>query len=184
MNELKDRYVKVLIPEKTYFFRKALNTQIYETMFFSFDTYVTGAINYLDKPTQIWITRKPIISSFILKEKTKNNFYITDLEYCYERFCGEKMHYLDIKCIENPNRKAFLEFLKQNNIDSWVTSVENKSENEFHVFSNKNEEIISFKEYLTPKNEEYYDDINSFKNLKPNQISTTTKTTQFHRLLG
>ena len=165
MNELKDRYAKVLIPEGTFFFRKAFNTQIYETMFFSFDTYVVGAINHREKPTQIWITKKPIISSFIVKKITKCGFYITDLEYCYKNFCGEKMHYLDIKCRENPNRKFFLDFLKQNKIDSWVTSVENKYDNEFHVSSNKNEECMSFKEYLTPKNEDYYNEINSFKKL-------------------
>lgn len=160
MKELKDRYAKVLIPEGTYFFRKALNTKIYETMFFSFDTYVVGAINHLEKPIQVWITKKAIISTFILKEKTKSNE--TDLEYCYEKFCGEKMDYFDIKCIENPNRKSFLNFLKQNKIDSWVTSVENKYDNEFHVFSDKNEEYMSFKECLTPKNEDYYNEINSF----------------------
>lgn len=165
MKELKDRYTQLLIPEGTHFFRKALNTEIYETMFFSFDTFVVGAINYLEKPTQVWITKKPIISSFILKEKTKNNFYITDLEYCYEKFCGEKMHYLDIKSRENPDRNSFLDFLKQNKIDSWVTSVENKYDNEFHVFSDKNEEYILFKEYLNDKNEKYYNEFNSFKDI-------------------
>ena len=165
MKELKDRYTQLLIPEGTHFFRKALNTEIYETMFFSFDTFVVGAINYLEKPTQVWITKKPIISSFILKEKTKNNFYITDLEYCYEKFCGEKMHYLEIKSRENPDRNSFLDFLKQNKIDSWVTSVENKYDNEFHVFSDKNEEYMAFKEYLTEKNGTFYDEFNSFKDI-------------------
>jgi hypothetical protein len=165
IKNLKDRYLQVLIPEGTHFFRKAFDTQIYETMFFSFDTFVVGAIDYLEKPTQIWITKKPIISTLIVKEKQKCNSYETDLEYCYEKFCGEKKDYLDLKNKKNPKRKAFLDFLKQNEIDSWVTSVENNFDNEFHIFANKNEECVVFKEYLNEKNEKYYNGFNSFKDI-------------------
>lgn len=170
MEKLKDRYQKILIPEGTHFFRKALNTEIYETMFFSFDTFVVGAINHLEKPTQIWITKKPIISSFIIKEKTRSGFYITDLEYCYENFCGQKIDYIELKLKTNPNRKAFLDFLKQNKIDSWITSVENRYDNEFHIYTDQNEEYIVFKEYLTDKNVTFYNEFNSFENLKIKNI--------------
>ena len=165
MNELKKLYPIVLIPEGTCFSRKAFDTQIYETMFFSYDTYVVGAINHREKPTQVWITKKPIISTYIIKNKTKNNFYITDLEYCYEKFCGEKMDYLKLKHKDNPRRGDFLNFLKQNRIDSWVTSAENKVDFEFHLFTEKNEKLMGFKEYLNKENEVEYNKINSFKNL-------------------
>ena len=66
------------------------------------------------------------------------------------------MDYIELKLKTNPNRKAFLEFLKQNKIDFWITSVENRLDNEFHIYTDQNEEYMVFKEYLTPKNKEYY----------------------------
>ncbi len=162
MNEIK-QYKKVIIPKGTIFFRRALDSNVYETMFFSFDTYLVGAINHMDKPIQVWITKKEIISNFVIKDKPKPNIVLTDLDYLYELFCGIKEDYLYLKNKDNPKRKAFFNYLKRNNIDTWVTSVENKEAIEFHIFSDSNNDMIEFKEFI--KDNADYDEIDSFKSL-------------------
>ena len=164
MNEIK-KYKKVIIPKGTIFFRRALDSNVYETMFFSFDTYLVGAINHMDKPIQVWVTKKEIISNFIIKDEPKTNIVLTDLDYLYELFCGIKEDYLYLKHRDNPKRKAFFIFLKINTIDSWVTSVENREALEFHIFSDSNNEIIEFKEFIHKENKIIYDKIDSFKNV-------------------
>lgn len=164
MDEIK-HYKKVIIPKGTIFFRRALDSNVYETMFFSFDTYLVGAINHMDKPKQVWITKKEIISNFIIKDKPKPNIVLTDLDYLYELFCGIKEDYLYLKNKDNPKRKAFFNYLKRNNIDTWVTSVENKEALEFHIFSDSNNELIEFKEFINNDNSSSYDKINSLNNL-------------------
>ncbi len=165
MNEI-IQYKKVIIPKGTIFFRRALYSNVYETMFFSFDTYLVGAINHMDKPIQVWITKKEIISNFIIKEEPKNNIVLTDLDYLYELFCGIKEDYLYLKNKDNPKRKAFLNYLKRNNIATWVTSVENKEALEFHIFSDSNNEMIAFKEFINKDNARTYNKINSLSNLQ------------------
>lgn len=165
MNKIK-QYKKVIIPKGTIFFRRALDSNVYETMFFSFDTYLVGAINHMDKPIQVWITKKEIISNFIIKDEPKTNIVLTDLDYLYELFCGIKEDYLYLKHRDNPKRKAFFNFLKINNIDTWVTSVENKEALEFHILSNSNNELIEFKEFINKDNSSTYDKINSLSYLE------------------
>ncbi len=164
MNVIK-QYKKVIIPKGTIFFRRALDSNVYETMFFSFDTYLVGAINHMDKPKQVWITKKEIVSNFIIKDKPKPNIVLTDLDYLYELFCGIKEDYLYLKFKENPKRNDFFNYLKKNNIDTWVTSVENKQALEFHIFSDSNDALIEFKELINDENNIVYNDINSFKNI-------------------
>lgn len=164
MNIIK-QYKKVIIPKGTIFFRRALDSNVYETMFFSFDTYLVGAINHMDKPKQVWMTKKEIVSNFIIKDKPKPNIVLTDLDYLYELFCDKKEDYLYLKNKDNPKRKSFFNYLKRNNIDTWVTSVENKEALEFHIFSDSNNELIEFKELINDENNIVYNDINSFKNI-------------------
>lgn len=165
MNEIK-QYKQVIIPKGTIFFRRALNSNVYETMFFSFDTYLDGAINHMDKPIQVWITKKEIISNFIIKDEPKTNIVLTDLDYLYELFCAIKEDYLYLKHSDNPKRKAFFNFLKINDIDTWVTSVENKEALEFHIFSDSNNELIEFKEFINKYNSSAYDKIISLSYLE------------------
>ena len=164
VNEIR-KYKKVIIPKGTIFFRRALDSNVYETMFFSFDTYLVGAINYIDKPKQVWITKKEIVSNFIIKNNSKPNIILTDLDYLYELFFGIKEDYLYLKIKENPKRYDFFNYLKKNNINTWVTSVENKEALEFHIFSDSNNELIEFKEFINDENKIVYNDINSFKNI-------------------
>jgi hypothetical protein len=163
VDEIK-QYKKVIIPKETIFFRRALDSNVYETMFFSFDTYLVGAINHMDKPIQVWITKKEIISNFIIKDKPKPNIVLTDLDYLYELFCRIKEDYLYLENKDNPKRKAFFNYLKRNNIDTWVTSVENKEALEFHIFSDSNNELIEFKEFINNDNASTYYKINSLNN--------------------
>jgi hypothetical protein len=165
VNEIK-QYKKVIIPKGTIFFRRALDSNVYETMFFSFDTYLVGAINHMDKPKQVWITKKEIVSNFIIKDKPKPNVVLTDLDYLYELFCGLKEDYIYLKIKENPKRNDFFNYLKKNNIDTWVTSVENTEALEFHIFSDSNNDMIEFKEFINKDNARTYDKINSLSNIK------------------
>lgn len=148
MEKLKNKYQLAIIPKDTILFRKAPDNKVYESMFFSFDTYGTYSSDYTNTPTQIWVTRLPILSRLIIKDKITPEIYDTDLEYCYHKFCGEQEYYLNIKTRKNPKFKPFLEYLKRNDINSWVTSVENNTCMELHLFTDKNKNLVKFKELV------------------------------------
>ena len=153
MNELKDKYKLAIIPKDTLLFRKAPDKNAHDTMFFSFDFFGTNSSDYSNFTTQIWATQKPIISRLLVKGKLSPQIYETDLEYCYEKFCGEKKYYLDIKHRLNPKRKPFLDFLTANGMDTWVTSVENGTPMELHLYTANNRSLVKFKQFIdTNKN--------------------------------
>ena len=148
MDKLIDKYKLAIIPKDTILFRKAPDKKVYDAMFFSFDIFGANSSEYADCVTQIWVTKKPIISRLLVKGKLTPQIYETDLEYCYEKFCGEKKYYLDIKHRLNPKRKAFLDFLKTNGMETWVSSVENGTSMELLLFSDNNNNLIKFKQYI------------------------------------
>lgn len=148
MNKLRDKYKFAVIPRGTLLFRRAPNILIHDSMYFSFDYYGSASTDYIDSPLQLWITINPIISTFIVDKKTSNNIYLTDLSYLYKEFCNEEKYHLDIKHRNNTKLKEFLFFLTKNNINSWVTSVENKAAMELHLFTTNNKQFIKFKQEI------------------------------------
>lgn len=165
METLINKYKLVIIPKNTILFRKAKDNKVYESMFFSFDFYGTGSSDYNDKPIQLWVTKVPIISRLIVSGSLNSNIYLSDLNTLYKIFSGENKHELDIKSRHNPNRKAFLQFLKLNKIDSWVTSVEDNTCNELHLFTDKNNNLVRFKKIITHEKNPYLSRKDSFENL-------------------
>ncbi len=151
MNKLKDKYPLAIIPMDTLLFRAAPNNNYYDSMFFSFDYYGTSSSEFHNAPIQTWVTKKPIISRLIVKGMKSAHVYKTDLEYCYYTFCDEWEYDLYIKNRKNPKFESFLNFLRQNEIDSWVGSIENKIPMELHLFSINNNNLIKFKQYIDPE---------------------------------
>jgi len=148
MEELKSKYLLAIIPTDTLLFRKAADKNVYDSMYFSFNSAGTYSSDYSGNPTQTWITIRPIVSRLIVNENVSSQKYNTDLEYCYHQFCGEELYYLDIKRRHNQKRKPFLDFLKSKGIDSWVTPVENKMAMELHLFTVENKELVEFKQFI------------------------------------
>lgn len=164
MGEFKSKYQLAIIPKGVNLFRKAIDKRIYESMYFYFMTNGTYSSDYCLKPTQIWVTTKPIISRLIVEEKlSPNGHLLNDLTYCYRQFCGEEEYYLNIKNRNNPNAKPFLAFLKSNSIDSWVTPVENKHKMELHLFADDNNSVVEFKEELDKNKELAVSNVNTFE---------------------
>lgn len=150
MNDLKSKYRKATIPKGTLLFRRAHSTEIFRSMFFSFDTIGTSSIEQFDLPIQIWETSNDIVTSLIVKDDESNGRILqTDIEFCYFKFCGKNLHYLDIKNFQNPNRELFLNFLISSGINSWISSVENNISNELHLFTSENKKLVKFKSFLT-----------------------------------
>jgi hypothetical protein len=146
MDKLRLKYKLAIIPKDTILFRKAPDNGIYESMYFSFNSSGTYSTDFNSGPIQQWKTKQTIISHFIVKGKISPLIYKTDLEYCYQQFCGEDKCYLDVKHRNNPKCKDFLAYLKKNGIDSWVTSVHNGTDVELHLFTENNKNLIQFKQ--------------------------------------
>ena len=140
MQSMNEKYKKVHIPAGTLFFRRAPNSEIHPSMFFSFSSYGSYSCIIEGSFLQFWETKTAIISHLTVKEKLNE----TDIEWLYNQYCGDDEYYLNIKNIENPKRQGFLDFLKQNDFDSWVDSVENGTEMEFHLFSDNNSELVRY----------------------------------------
>jgi len=147
LDKLKNKYKLAIIPKGTLLFRKAVDNKVYESMYFSFN-YIGTYCDDNSATTQIWKTTKPIISRLIVKGMLSPHIYETDIAYCYEKFCGEDVYYLNAKRRNNPKLKQFLDYLKTNGITSWVTSAENHTPMELHLFTGNNKSLVKFKQTI------------------------------------
>ncbi len=141
-------------------------------MFFGFDNFYSIKTSCSDYLTQKWEVIKDIHSTLIVKEDRfmNTNLFETDISSIYKKFdfSLEDNDYLFLKSHNNPKRKDFILFLKQNGINSWVTNVENGSPSmELFLFENQNNQFVKYiEEDMTNKR------INNFTLLeKENEIS-------------
>ncbi|MEO9531938.1 MAG: hypothetical protein ABJF27_15145 [Crocinitomicaceae bacterium] len=165
MKTLSRQYKKVQIPEGTLLFRKAVDNSYYPSMFFGFDACGVYSSDYKSTPLQLWETKINLESTFSVKDLNPKVHYKTDLESCYMDFCEEERYYMDVKSRHNPNRDAFFEFLRANNIDSWVTTVNNNMPMELVLFTNDNSSLVSFKMIIENEKEGPLLDHDSFKDI-------------------
>lgn len=157
-------YKKLKLEKGTILFRKAKDNHIYDNMFFAFDVNGTYSSDYIDSKIQIWKTRKNILVPLIARKELHKNYYINDIEELYYNFCSERKYYLDIKSRYNPLRKDFLNFLLNNGIQNWITSVHNTKSMELFLFSDQNSELVFFERFLESSNDKLYN-YNSFEKI-------------------
>lgn len=161
--ELYMHFGKCIVPKGCFLFRRAMDVQIYSTMFFGFEIFATASAEYKTQKIQVWRVKEDITCIFPIKEITLNKWHKSSLgELCLKHLgiLEADSHYLQIKKNDNPIRQRLITFLNQNNIYSWVSDCEGKVEMELFLFDDvmKNEKKVEFKgfaKYDDPKLDEY-----------------------------
>jgi len=153
--DIRANYKIAIIPKDTLLFRRFHDNKIHPLMFFGFDEFSTSSNKEnLKNDLQVWTTKKTIISTFLIVDGVfgSPNYY-NELQFLYFIFSNEEKYYLDIKHYKNPQRLDFINFLKENNIDSWVTYTEGNKKHlmELFLFTNINKDFVKFKKYISSK---------------------------------
>lgn len=157
------KHIQEYIIEKgTKLFRRSNKQEISEQMFFGFCPYGTFSSYHRTEPIELWITLTEIKGNLMLKDIHNPYRLKSSIPQIYNSFnASENYNLLELKKYGN-KRNELIDFLRKQNINNWVSSVEDKYEMELFLFSNS-EEISTFVKYsrqLDPK--EDYDKMNSF----------------------
>ncbi len=157
------KHIQEYIIEKgTKLFRRSQNQQISDEMFFGFCPYGTFSSFNRTEPIEQWITLSEIKGNLMLKDVGNKYRLKSSIPQIYNSFKpSENCDLLELKKYGS-KRNELIDFLRKQNINNWVSSVEDKYEMELFLFSNS-EEISTFVKYsrqLDPK--EDYDKMNSF----------------------
>lgn len=165
-----DKYGYYRIKKGTILFRKAINTNIYNEMFFGFSVYSTSSSSVKTDEIQIWEIKKDINVFFMIKDYSINHKKISSIVDIYNfLYPDNKLNSNDdIYIKQNINvRTELINELKKLDIKSWVSSVENKDEMELFLFSSidLHSEMIQFIKSIKINNKVFdnYYKIESFK---------------------
>lgn len=157
---------KCIIPANTQLYRKHINTNYKENMFFSFDIHGCNTAYYNDiEDIQIWETQKDIEAPYRVISINKGGQINGSLEVIYFEFYKIWMPALRFKKFDYPKRIDFINRLKQKGDIGWVSSVDDGTSAELFLMNsldNKKDMII----YKESKKFNQLIDVNSFHFVK------------------
>lgn len=166
MNYFK-KHNSYIIIKGTKLFRKAINSNVCEEMFFGFSPLATysSSNNHL-RLIQIWETNYDIEVFLMLKENsTINRKYSSIIEIYNSIFPNnqlDKNYYVELKKYSN-ERSHLVQFLKSKKITNWICSLENKYEMELFLFDGieNNSNVVSYLKTVT-SNSDCLIDVDTF----------------------
>ena len=133
------KYGTCLIPKGTILFSAILESDKYEYIFFGLKCYIARAFKKGNRKIVAFKFKRDLELLFMLKEITRSNKYISSGDEIFKTYfpdCPPDIDDLDIK--QNKHLlKKMISILQNQNINGWLTSLENNPELEIFILGNQ-----------------------------------------------
>jgi hypothetical protein len=171
MPHIQSLYKKHIIPPGTILFRKAPNKCFFDTMFFAFCKTGPTTSNTISNSVQVWKTNSEIQSLCMLRGRSQyGNMFSAIVEIYNMHFPNdrkEEWEDLELKKHDTVRRRRLIKSLKDEGINSWVSSVEDNHVMELFMFANSevHQSLFSYQQsYKILPGYDTYPDILSINN--------------------
>lgn len=159
------------IKKGTKLYRRSKDKMVYSEMFFGFCPFGTYSSYYYEEPIQLWVTKCDIKGNLMLKDISNKFRLKSSILDIYKSFVSNDItDIIEVKKF-GPKRENLLNYFIKQEINNWISSVEDKYEMELLLFSSieKNTELV---EYLTEIDSKLdYEELNSFDYSRLNSSS-------------